>query len=97
MITCFRAVGPYRSDQNGLSGAVGIAPDTFTALMSAALATANMPRVKAIISAFINLLCFTVLPPLTNSFRMEILLKPLSRLTFRRCIRNQIVFHTIGQ
>ena len=64
MITCFRAVGPYRSDQNGLSGEVGIAPDTFTALMSAALATENIPSVKAIINAFINLLCLTVLPPL---------------------------------
>ena len=54
MITCFRAVGPYRSDQNGLSGEVGIAPDTFTALMSAALAIANIPSVKATINAFIN-------------------------------------------
>ena len=54
-----------------VSGAVGIAPFTFTALMSAALATANMPSVKATISAFINLLCLTVLPPLTYSFRMK--------------------------
>ena len=51
MITCFRAVGPYRSDQNGLSGDVGIAPLTFTALISAALATANIPSVKATINA----------------------------------------------
>jgi hypothetical protein len=32
--------------------------------MSAALATANIPSVKATINAFINLLFFTVLPPL---------------------------------